>query len=61
MACGHSEAAFLTNAFVAASLKLAAERRCQVIKQAGTWRPTARPRPGPHRRGDIVCTRPGGT
>jgi len=61
MVCGHGEAAFLTNLFVAASLKLAAERERQVITQAGTWRPAARPRPGPCWRRDVASTWPGGT
>ena len=41
MACSQGGTAFLTNLFVAASLKLAAERERQVIMQAGSWRPAA--------------------
>ena len=58
MASSHDGAAFLTNVFVATSLKRAAARERQVITQAGTWPPTARPQPGPRGMGSA---RPGGT
>jgi hypothetical protein len=61
MACRHGGAAFLTSLIVAASLRSAAARGCQVITQAGTWHPAARPRPGPRWRRDGASNRPGGT